>query len=74
MSAELIDAANELVEQNIQIALANRRTFSNAISATHCADCGDELDQRRREAVPGCQLCVDCIAKQELLAKQRGVM
>lgn len=72
MSAELIDAANELVEQNIQIALANRRTFSNAVSATHCTDCGDELDQRRREEVPGCTMCVVCMAKQELLAKQRG--
>ncbi len=74
MSAELIDAANEQVEHNLQIALANRRTFSNAVSATHCTDCGDELDQRRREAVPGCQLRVCCAERLELLAKQRGMM
>lgn len=74
MSAELIDAANEQVEHNLQIALANRRTFSNAVSATHCADCGDELDERRREVVPGCQRCASCQEDSEKRAKQRGMM
>jgi len=72
MSAELIDAANEQVEHNLQIALANRRTFSNAVSATHCADCGDALDERRREAVPGCRTCASCQEAIELKNKQWG--
>lgn len=71
MSAELIDAANEQVEHNLQIALANRRTFSNAVSATHCTDCGDELDERRREAVPGCQRCASCQEDSEKRSKLR---
>lgn len=29
-------------------------------SLTHCEECGDEIPQRRREAVPGVRLCVAC--------------
>lgn len=74
MSAELIDAANELVEQNIQIALANRRTFSNAVSAMHCTDCGDDIPELRRVMVPGCQRCASCQEDSERRTKQRRMM
>lgn len=74
MSAELIDAANEQVEHNLQIALANRRTFSNAVSATHCTDCDDDIPELRRVMVPGCQRCSSCQEDSERRAKQRGMM
>ncbi|WP_165430982.1 TraR/DksA family transcriptional regulator [Atlantibacter hermannii] len=74
MSAELIDAANEQVEHNLQIALANRRTFSNAVSATHCMDCGDDIPELRRVMVPGCQRCASCQEDSEKRSKQRGMM
>lgn len=74
MSAELIDAATEQVEHNLQIALANRRTFSNAVSATHCTDCGDDIPELRRVMVPGCQRCASCQEDSERRAKQRGMM
>lgn len=28
--------------------------------ARYCAECGDEIPEARREAVPGVQLCVGC--------------
>lgn len=31
-----------------------------ADSATHCAGCGCEISEVRRQAVPGVQLCFDC--------------
>ncbi|WP_312990870.1 TraR/DksA family transcriptional regulator [Atlantibacter hermannii] len=74
MSAELIDAANEQVEHNLQIALANRRTSSNAVSATHCTDCGDDIPELRRVMAPGCQRCASCQEDSERQAKQRGMM
>jgi len=74
MSAELIDAANEQVEHNLQIALANRRTFSGAVSATHGTDCGDDIPELRRVKVPGCQRCASCQQDSEKRAKQRGMM
>ncbi|WP_289484065.1 TraR/DksA family transcriptional regulator [Enterobacter sp. E105B] len=73
MSAELIDAANEQVVHNLQIALANRRTFSNAVSATHCTDCGDDIPELRRVMVPGCQRCASCQEDSENIKHLRAM-
>ncbi|HEO9810786.1 TPA: TraR/DksA family transcriptional regulator [Klebsiella variicola] len=59
MSAELIDQANELAELQREAAIAKCRINHNAVSATHCRDCGDEIPERRRELVVGCQRCAD---------------
>ena len=29
-------------------------------SATHCFECGRQIPEKRRQAVPGCTRCVDC--------------
>jgi phage/conjugal plasmid C-4 type zinc finger TraR family protein len=29
-------------------------------SATHCAECGTEIPEARRNALPGTRLCVNC--------------
>ena len=34
-------------------------------SAEECEECGDEIPLARRQAVPGCQLCVFCQEKYE---------
>ena len=34
-------------------------------SAEECEECGDEIPEARRQAVPGCQLCVFCQEKLE---------
>jgi len=34
-------------------------------SAEECEECGDEIPEARRKAVPGCQLCVFCQEKLE---------
>ncbi|MEN3753760.1 TraR/DksA family transcriptional regulator [Mangrovibacter sp. SLW1] len=70
--AEIIDQANELVEQNIRVALANRPVNHSAVSATHCEACGIEIPDARRAAVPGCTMCVDCKGITELKRKQAG--
>lgn len=40
MSAEIIDQANELEELQREAAIAKCRINHNAVSATHCRDCG----------------------------------
>ncbi|MGS0824836.1 TraR/DksA C4-type zinc finger protein [Shewanella sp. 0m-8] len=30
------------------------------VSASHCARCGEEIPEPRRQAVKGVQLCIDC--------------
>ncbi|EPK9098881.1 TraR/DksA C4-type zinc finger protein [Klebsiella pneumoniae] len=60
MSAELIDQANELAELQWEAAIAKCRINHHAVSATHCRDCEEEIPERRRELVAGCQRCADC--------------
>ncbi|MBA1147396.1 TraR/DksA C4-type zinc finger protein [Ectothiorhodospiraceae bacterium WFHF3C12] len=62
--ADTADVAGEYIDQVTQDALAGRVRYEGE-SATHCLECGDEIPQRRRELVPGVELCVDCQADQE---------
>lgn len=70
---EIIDQANELEELQREAAIARHRINHAAESATHCCDCGDEIPERRRDAVAGCQRCADCQEEEELRGKhQKG--
>ncbi|HBY6729727.1 TraR/DksA family transcriptional regulator [Klebsiella pneumoniae] len=71
MSAEIIDQANELAERRLEMTIQNMRINHAAISATHCRDCGEEIPDRRRELVAGCQRCADCQEEEELRGKHR---
>jgi len=73
MTAEIIDQANDLAQQRIDMAIAAHRINRDAVSATHCVECGDELPEARRKAYPGCTMCVDCQGEMELRNKQRGM-
>ncbi|EMR1525770.1 TraR/DksA family transcriptional regulator [Klebsiella quasipneumoniae subsp. similipneumoniae] len=69
---EIIDQANELEELQREAAIAKCRINHAAVSATHCRDCGEEIPERRRELVAGCQRCVSCASDIELRLKQEG--
>ncbi|EAN3488416.1 TraR/DksA family transcriptional regulator [Salmonella enterica] len=73
MPSEIIDQANELVEQNINQAIQAHRINHNAVSAEHCEECGEDIPQVSRVAAPGCQTCADCQSLIELRRKQRGM-
>ena len=73
MPSEIIDLANELVEQNINHAIQAHRINRNAVSAEYCEECGEEIPLARRVAVPGCQTCAECQGIIELKRKQRGM-
>lgn len=73
MAAEIIDQANELVEQNINQAIQRMRIDRNAISAEQCSECGEDIPTQRRAAVPGCQTCAECQGIIELKRRQRGM-
>jgi len=65
------DRATQLEEQQREIALAQvlARTQGAGESALHCIDCGVDIPEARRQAVPGCQRCVDC---QSVFERRRG--
>ena len=67
--ADDVDFAEERIEKELASALAARVTYSG-ISAYEC-DCGEEIAEGRRLAVPGVRECITC-AEQAAL-KVRGV-
>ncbi|EPG9672814.1 TraR/DksA family transcriptional regulator [Citrobacter freundii] len=71
--ADIIDTAAEIEELQRNNALSHHRLNRNAVSAEHCIECGDPIDERRRAAVAGCQTCASCQEEIELKNKQRGV-
>ncbi|WP_265101898.1 TraR/DksA family transcriptional regulator [Citrobacter freundii] len=73
MTPDTLDAASELTQQRIEMAVAAHRLNHSAVSATHCEECGDLLPEARRKAYPGCTMCVECLAERELRNKQRGM-
>jgi len=52
-------------EQQRAEALACRVQYQGE-SAHECGDCGSEIPEARRKAVPGCQLCIECQSRQEV--------
>ena len=71
--ADIIDTAAEIEELQRNAALSAHRIDHNAVSAEHCAECGEDIPELRRAAVPGCQTCASCQEEIELRNKQRGI-
>ncbi len=57
--ADVIDITTEREADILSAAIANRTRYIG-VSAHECDECGDEIPQGRREALPGVQLCVEC--------------
>lgn len=72
MTPDTLDAASELTQQRIEMAVAAHRIDRNAVSAERCEECDEPIPEPRRAAVPGCQTCASCQADLELIRKQRG--
>lgn len=63
--ADIIDNASTLEDLQRDAALSMHRLNHNAVSATHCEECGDPLIPERRDAFPGCKKCVSCQEDEE---------
>lgn len=68
------DALGQHAEQlHTDIALLQHRQANGidpeAISAEWCEDCGNEIPELRRQALPGVTQCVDCAREAERLQR-----
>lgn len=65
-----IDQAQARAEFFNDLALEEhyRRGIRNTMdaAATHCAKCGAEIPEGRRQAQPGCKLCIRCQEQHEI--------
>lgn len=55
-------AVSEQIEASIsdELARMRARTVPVGESFAECAECGEEIPEARRRALPGVKLCVDC--------------
>ena len=67
-------AGNEQIEASISDELARLRAAKRpqGESLTHCAECEEEIPEKRRLAIPGVKLCLDCQQERDGAYKARG--
>ncbi|WP_425049573.1 DksA/TraR family C4-type zinc finger protein [Psychromarinibacter sp. S121] len=55
-------AVNEQIEASISEELERMRSRKTPVgeSLPECAECGEEIPEKRRLALPGVKLCIDC--------------
>lgn len=64
---DITDYASEREEQQLAEALARHQRAQAPAGAgsLECVDCGEPIPVKRREALPGCETCVDCQSVRE---------
>lgn len=68
--ADEADLGNESVETALNISLSNRIVYSGE-SAVECEECGSNIPEARRRAVPGVQTCIACAERAEAVKRHR---
>ena len=62
-------AVQEQIDATVTDAVARARdALAAGPSLSHCAECGEEIPERRRQAIAGVRLCVDCQDAQDAKA------
>ena len=67
-------AVSEQIEASISDELARMQARAKPIgeSLTHCAECEEEIPEKRRTALPGVKLCIDCQSERDQSFQARG--
>lgn len=54
-------AVQDQIDASVEDAVKRARSrLPRGKSLTHCAECGAEIPEARREAIPGVRLCIGC--------------
>ncbi|WP_010137287.1 DksA/TraR family C4-type zinc finger protein [Oceanicola sp. S124] len=67
-------AVSEQIEASItdELKRMQARKAPQGESLTHCAECEEPIPEKRRVAIPGVKLCIDCQNERDGRAVQRG--
>ncbi|MDQ2094825.1 DksA/TraR family C4-type zinc finger protein [Rhodalgimonas zhirmunskyi] len=67
-------AVSEQIEASIEDELARMKAARRPVgeSLTECADCGEEIPKKRRLALPGVKLCIECASERDGRQGARG--
>lgn len=66
--ADIADKAQSQIDNALTAALSNATVYRGK-SSLYCCECGEPIPEARRDAVPGCSLCVYCQQKEEYRGK-----
>lgn len=68
------DKAQQEVDRQLATTITNREAVRDIKlaqpSADNCSDCGVDIPAERKLAVPGCQRCISCKEKFEILQRR----
>ena len=67
-------AVEEQIEASIEDELTRMKSRRALVgdSLLECAECGEEIPQARREALPGVKLCIECQTGRDKRPAARG--
>ncbi|MDR9426516.1 MAG: DksA/TraR family C4-type zinc finger protein [Salibaculum sp.] len=67
-------AVSEQIEASIgdELARLKARRGPRGGSLTHCAECEEPIPEKRRAAIPGVKLCIDCASERDSRNAPRG--
>mgnify|MGYP000376656339 CR=1 FL=1 len=67
-------AVSEQIEASIgdELARMQTRRIPMGESLTHCADCDEPIPEKRRLAISGVKLCIECQQERDRVYKIRG--
>lgn len=60
--SDAVDIANQNADEAIARTLANRVQKPVTVRPIDCAECGDPIEEKRRELVAGTEHCAECAA------------
>ncbi|MBV7410194.1 DksA/TraR family C4-type zinc finger protein [Maritimibacter sp. DP1N21-5] len=66
-------AVNEQIEASVAEELERMRARRVPVgeSLSECAECGEEIPEARRKALPGVKICIDCQQERDAQFKAR---
>ncbi len=67
-------AVQEQIDASIEDELARLKSRRSPVgeSLTHCAECEEPIPEKRRQALPGVKLCIDCQQERDGAYQTRG--
>lgn len=67
-------AVSEQIEASVEDELTRlrARTVPQGESLQFCAECEEEIPEKRRQAIPGVKLCIDCQQERDGVRAARG--
>ncbi|MFA8385495.1 MAG: DksA/TraR family C4-type zinc finger protein [Pelagibaca sp.] len=67
-------AVQEQIDASIsdELARLKARKTPQGQSLTHCAECEEPIPEKRRTAIPGVKLCIDCQQERDSSYQARG--